>query len=368
VEAERDRPAAGTSHASAGRCDNDPPSHVLSCAAPRLPSSTLRFRLGVERWIADQQGAVAIVVGLASIGLLGVGAVVVDVGMLYAEKAELQNGADAAALAVAEGCAADACGDIWAVAQSLAEANASDGAAQVDDVDVVSQRVVVTVSSATAAGGSAVRHRLAPLLGFDETTVTATAAADWGGPIGGTAVVPLAISWCAFEAHTGGGVPSSDIEQTITYLADGGAGCHGPSGQVIPGGFGWLETDDDECGATSSSLDAQTPGKPGVSTPGTCAPIDFERIREDVVLLPIFEDAGGTGSSGWFKIHGYAAFRVTGYRFACPSGYRWNDGNSPCGSNTERFIRGYFTQFVTLDDAFQFGGPDLGARVVALTR
>ncbi|MEX2562162.1 MAG: pilus assembly protein TadG-related protein, partial [Nitriliruptoraceae bacterium] len=222
MEAESDRPGAATPHAAARHRGNDVPCDDPLRSASTLLSSRLPSYHGVKRWVADQQGAVAIIVGLASIGLLGVGAVVVDVGMLYAEKAELQNGADAAALAVAEGCAADACGDMWAVAQRLAEANASDGAAQVDDVALVSQRVVVTVSSATAAGGSAVRHRLAPLLGFDETTVTATAAADWGGPIGGTAVVPLAISWCSFEAHTGGGVPSSDIEQTITYLADDG--------------------------------------------------------------------------------------------------------------------------------------------------
>lgn len=323
--------------------------------------------MGAER-PADEDGAIAIVVGIAAIALLGFGAVVIDAGGLYAEKAELQTGADAAALAVAERCAGDACGDVWALSQTLVDANASDGVAEVADINLTSQRVEVTAATATADGGSGVRHWLAPLLGFDETAVTAVAAADWGGIVAGTAIVPLAISWCSFEVHTGGGVPSSEIEQTITYLDDDGADCHGPSGQAIPGGFGWLETDADSCAATSSTEDDQTPGKPGVSTPGTCAPIDFEALRDDVVLLPVFEDAGGTGSSGWFKIHGYAAFHVTGYRFACPSGYRWNDGTGPCGPNTARFVKGYFTKYVTLDDAFQLGGPDLGARAVGLTR
>lgn len=323
--------------------------------------------MAVER-IADEQGAVAIMVGLAAVALLGFGAVVVDAGALYAEKAELQTGADAAALAIAERCAGDACGDVWALAQTLVDANASDEVAAVTDINLTSNRVVVDVATATTAGGSGLRHWFAPLLGFDETAVTATAAADWGGLLAGTAIVPLAISWCSFEEHTGGGVPSSEIEQTITYLDDGGAGCHGPSGQVIPGGFGWLETDTDACGATSSSQDAQTQGKPGVSTPGTCAPVDFAALQNEVVLLPIFEDAGGTGNSGWFKIHGYAAFQVTGYRFACPSGYRWNDGTGPCGPNTARFVQGYFTKFVTLDDAFQMGGANLGALAVNLTQ
>lgn len=316
-----------------------------------------------------EEGAIAIMVGLAAVALLGFGAVVVDAGALYAEKAELQNGVDAAALAIAQQCADDACGDVWATAEHLAQANASDGAVDIVDVNLASNRVTVTATTATTDGGSGVRHWLAPVLGFDETSVTAVASADWGGIVGGTAVVPLAISWCSFEAHTDGGIPSDDIEQTIAYLDDGAAGgCHGPSGQVIPGGFGWLETDGGTCGATSSANDAQTPGKPGVSTPGDCAPADFSVLQNDVVLLPIFEEAGGTGSSGWFKIHGYAAFRVTGYRFACPPGYRWNDGTGPCGANTARFVRGYFTRYVTLDDSFQLGGNDLGARAVGLTQ
>ncbi|XTR53338.1 pilus assembly protein TadG-related protein [Pseudarthrobacter sp. So.54] len=41
--------------------------------------------------------------------LLGITAIVVDVGMIYAERFELQNGADAAALAIAQDCAVGNC-------------------------------------------------------------------------------------------------------------------------------------------------------------------------------------------------------------------------------------------------------------------
>ncbi len=55
--------------------------------------------------------------------LTGMGALVVDVGQLYQERAELQNGADAAALGVAKSCALGTCTP--AVAAQLADANAS---------------------------------------------------------------------------------------------------------------------------------------------------------------------------------------------------------------------------------------------------
>ena len=47
--------------------------------------------------------AVAVLIGGGV--LFGMGALVIDVGQLYQNRAELQNGADAAALAVAKSCA-----------------------------------------------------------------------------------------------------------------------------------------------------------------------------------------------------------------------------------------------------------------------
>src|SRR6266704_3179830 len=51
----------------------------------------------------DDRGAVGVLVAILMGGgvLLGMGAVVVDVGQLYSERAQLQNGADAGARAVA---------------------------------------------------------------------------------------------------------------------------------------------------------------------------------------------------------------------------------------------------------------------------
>ena len=71
------------------------------------------------------RGAVGVLVAvLIGAGVLfGMGALVIDVGQLYQNRAELQNGADAAALAVAKSCAAGTCAP--SIATQYATANAS---------------------------------------------------------------------------------------------------------------------------------------------------------------------------------------------------------------------------------------------------
>jgi Flp pilus assembly protein TadG len=91
------------------------------------------------RWLTmrrrDDRGAVAIIVAiLVPALLLGLGALVLDVGSWYAQRAQTQNGADAGALAVAQSCATGNC-DLSALAQSLAPANSN---GTIDTTSVVS--------------------------------------------------------------------------------------------------------------------------------------------------------------------------------------------------------------------------------------
>ena len=52
-----------------------------------------------------ERGAVSVLIAILMVSLLGFTALAVDVGMLYAERTQLRNGADAAALAIAQKCA-----------------------------------------------------------------------------------------------------------------------------------------------------------------------------------------------------------------------------------------------------------------------
>ena len=92
--------------------------------AVRDLTASLR-RLILARLRRDERGVVAAIVAilLGTGVLLGMGALVIDVGQIYQERAELQNGADAAALAVAKSCALGACAP--GVAGQQADGNAS---------------------------------------------------------------------------------------------------------------------------------------------------------------------------------------------------------------------------------------------------
>jgi hypothetical protein len=85
------------------------------------------------------------------------------------------------------------------------------------------------------------------------------------------------------------------------------------------------------------------------------------------VLLPIFDDFGGTGSGAWYQVYGYAAFHITGYDF----GGQFNTDKKVCGGNgSDRCVTGYFTRFVELSDAWNYSpdAPQLGSSILRLIR
>ena len=89
------------------------------------------------RRLNDDRGAAGVVVALFAVAIFGMAAFALDTAAIYEERRELQNGADAAALAVAEDCLRlpQTCnaGAADATAAGYADANAEDGAALVDD-------------------------------------------------------------------------------------------------------------------------------------------------------------------------------------------------------------------------------------------
>ncbi|SDD87634.1 TadE/TadG family type IV pilus assembly protein [Auraticoccus monumenti] len=307
----------------------------------------------------DERGAVNVVVALLMIPLIGFAAIAIDVSAMWSERQQLQTGADASALAIAQDCARQACGTPSATASSLTSANfiAGTASAQVLTPALSSATGRVTVRTSTVT-----QHVFAPLLGFDQADLSARATVRWGSPTGGSAVLPLAFGWCEFEQQTGGGLPSSTTRHTIFQTKTSDTGCTGPSGNLVPGGFGWLRTDPGTCRA-SSTISMDVPTDPGSSVPSTCTSADLVGMLDTTVLLPIFDRYQGTGSSATYHVYAYAAFRVTAYHFGGQNSY-----GSPCNGN-DRCIRGYFTTMVELDDAFEYSttAPQLGASIVSLT-
>ncbi len=234
----------------------------------------------------EERGAIGVLVAIMlGCGVLtGMGALVIDVGQLYQERAELQNGADAAALGVAKTCALGGCAPT--VAQLYANANASrltGGAAGVDMVcgsgglqgcpaptgakaDCPAPPpggtgyVQVYTSTLTAGGSTLLPPVFArTLLGnssYRGSAVLACAQAEWGAPAAATAAA-VTISACEWDQATQQGAsfgpappsppnpaPALASDQVL-MLNNTGVNNNGcatePAGSDGPDSFGWVQ-------------------------------------------------------------------------------------------------------------------------------
>jgi Flp pilus assembly protein TadG len=320
----------------------------------------------------DERGAVSVIVAVSMVALLGFVAITVDIGALYAERAELQSGADAAALAVAQDCAASGTctttgptaswlATATTTARSLANENARDGATNIASLASPAQNSVriTTGTRDGSSGAGALAFVFAPVLGIDSASPTATATAGWGSPAAGPAAIGLAFAPCEFAL--GGPIQVVSIH--------GGATCSStsPSGQNLPGGFGWLAAPAGTCSTrVDIAVNAIVSSDTGTSLPSGCGGVLAANLNR-TVLLPVYSDVGGGGSGGWYKIRGWAAFELLGWNFPGSSANNNSYTGAKCTGSCKGII-GRFVRFVSLDDRFTRGGPDLGASLVSLTQ
>ncbi|MGO4186085.1 TadE/TadG family type IV pilus assembly protein [Pseudarthrobacter sp. TAF60_1] len=304
----------------------------------------------------------SVIVALLLVVFLGFGAMAVDVSMMFAERTQLRNGADAASLAIAQTCAKYpsnvGCTSPSTLAASLANSNANDKLSNVQSVDLKTPNTVTVTVGAQEAGHTPNQVSLffARVLGINAAEVTATSTAQWGTPAKGPVIMPLAIAYCRLDLTAGS--PSGAVQVLQQAVND----CGG-----IAGGFGWI----DNPGGTTCTLTLKAGmstdsgiwfnSNTGASTPGNCTTSDFNKMNDQTVLFPLYDLATGNGSSGKYYVKGFAAFHVTAYRFPSIS---WTTG----ASVPNKAIRGYFVKFVSLSQAFELGNtPDYGAAIVRLT-
>jgi Flp pilus assembly protein TadG len=306
----------------------------------------------------NERGAVAVLVALLLVVLLGFGALAIDASMLYAQKAQLQNGADAAALAIAQDCAKRGTAlcqpAAAATAVQYAKANTNSGMADAPVPSFPAAGTVVVTTEARDANGPGMTLFLANVFGISRADVNATSTAKWGGPSGLTAAVPVAFSECQF--NLAGSTQLLTLHGTTTCVSSS------PSGQVIPGGFGWLTPDSSAvCGTTVTIASPAVSSKNGDSMPNgqVCKP-GFASLQGQTVLLPVYDSIDASGN---FHIKGFAAFQILGYNFPSQS---WNNNGTVKCTGSCTGIIGKFVKFLTLA-SLPVGGADLGAETVQLS-
>jgi hypothetical protein len=311
--------------------------------------------------------------------LIGAGALAVDVGQIYAERAQLQNGADASALAVAQACHKSGCTqtEAEAFAAELANSNSNDGDSSVSEVDL-SVPDQVTVRTSTKNGSSSVLTKLfASALDAPAVSVGAHATASIQIP-GSGAGFPLALSECQYDLSD---AVETGLLQQIRYKP-GMAGCTSTSGHAIPGGFGWLDQNAGQCQAATDTADnasydpgADYPNKPGENCDSILQSwINTLQAGDEVLgIFPVFDNAGKDKGKGWFHIRGYATFQMVGWKFGGgTTGPRtYNNSPTPATACVDpcRGIIGKFKKFESID-AFEGNsgtGDDLGTVFIRLT-
>lgn len=331
----------------------------------------------------NEQGAVSVIIAILLVVLLGFAAIAVDVGMLYAERAQLRNGADAGALSIAQTCAYNSadtkCNSsiaLGSLAKQMADANALDGQtnARVVLLDKTAGKVSVT-TGALEPGTSPNKVSLlfARALGFEEAEVSVTSHAAWGSPIAGETPFPIAFSICQVQGHVGGG-----LQVLQSHGSDANPDCnYGPSGQTVPGGFGWLAPDPGKCGALIDISVDEADSNPGNSGPSNCtATMDRWKAAINsgtypIVVLPVFYKVTGTGSGAVYDLQSFAAYEVHGWYFS-GGGNSFHNTSTDVGTaactNDCRGIIGKFVKYVSLADGYTMGAPNVnGTNIVQMT-
>ncbi|MDA8318645.1 MAG: pilus assembly protein TadG-related protein [Actinomycetota bacterium] len=366
----------------------------------------------------DDRGAVGLIVAIFLGGgvLLGMGALVVDVGQIYQNRAELQNGADAGALAVAKSCALGGCDPALAIGQATANASALTGhqagvqlvcgSDPLDGCGFGSDRpytngitdcapnpaegtnyVDVRTMTRTPTGSLLPPVFARALVGgrnYQGTTVYACAQAQWGAPAS-ESTVAFTVSACAWSGATGDGAVYASLPNPPVYadqqiILHAGSGLHGsipaedrnclsgPAHSSAPGEFGWIR---DQSGTCQVQIGGQYTGKPGASATNACKDALHQAwLSRTPVYVPVYSSVQGQGRYTSYTLLGFAAFVITGYQVPGAQASDWLDPGKLC-SPSQVCIDGFFTRAListgSLASQNESETANLGVEVIKLT-
>jgi Flp pilus assembly protein TadG len=370
----------------------------------------------------DERGALGVLVAmmLGAGVLTGMGALVLDTGQLYQERADLQDGADAGAFAVADSCASGTCGPTLSTLSTLyANENTKDGSAASTvcgsgtlgacpantgalDCPLASSLppnytgyVDVHTSTQLSGGSTLLPPVFAKTLlgnsGFTGTKVLACAQVAWGGvPSSGIGIITaFTISACEWQQATTTGTvyapdpptaPSSTLDRQIRLRSGSGTGCTSypaPDDAISKGG--WIA---ETGGCTLNNIPGTTYGvlnSGSTSSPNCNTPLfnDAQNAKnaynahtaQNPIYVPVYTKVTGSGASAVYNLLGIAGFVVTGFNIPPGGGNNtypdWLKSANSCSGSTW-CVNGYFVRtMVRVSGAF--GPANLGLYMTTLT-
>jgi Putative Flp pilus-assembly TadE/G-like len=297
--------------------------------------------------------------------LIGLAAIVVDVGSWYRADRKLQANADAAALAGAQELPADRAA---AEAAALDYAATNDGGLEAKNVKFRTTNIpndTIEVTTDRPAPGF-----FAQLFGRSSVDVRAKAAARAGVLASATGAAPIAVDWghemlhCVPQESCWGryddGVLVPGTPTTVDFTKTG------------PGAFRLLNVDGSYGGTGLSDIEAwirdgfsgpadinqwyySDPGmKPNSSHVSEA--LSHRLANEPDLLFPVYDSVQGSGAGFEYHVIGFAVFHVTGFNLH---------------GSKDSYIEGYFMDMVwtgvpSPPSGGGGGGTGFGARAVTL--
>jgi Flp pilus assembly protein TadG len=297
-----------------------------------------------------QRGQALVLMVVFMAFMLGLAALVLDVGSWFRSQRQLQSAADAAALAGAQALP-NSPGDASGLAQQYATKNASDlASADYSFGSDIFPNDRITVHLTRNAPGFFAR-----VFGIDSVHVGATATAQAKTMAQAKHVAPIV------------------VQNTQSMLAGSGCPCFGPANETTlplrtnaPGGFALVDLSGSGNGTTSNDAIANwiVNGYPDYlpvgayfSDPG--AKFNNSQIQSALnsrigteLLFPVYDTYNGGGANAGYHVIGWAAFHIESISL-----------------NGQGSLTGYFTE-VTWDGiggtSSASGGPNYGARTIQL--
>jgi len=314
-----------------------------------------------------EHGAAAVIVAITTTVVMGFLAFVTDFGMAYTNKRGLQNGADAAALAVAQeialnGSPTASCAqleatwegdpDVNAIADQFFDSNHPVAGADHSDPELscvgAGTQLVVHVDTAqestTFFGGI-----VADGLSLNQSATAVVGPAD-------TVIGLRPFSMCLGLAR------QIILEPTVNHtllLNNADFGCGGASGNWgmmdFNGGSNpaWQTKEwilDGYSGPISTAPPVYIPGDPGAPSPGGLESA-MDSILDQEIAIPVYDLLSGSGNNARFRVMGFLSIKVCAWKFQNKDGEGLcYDGDLVPVPTPQNFLQVRYTGFIPLGD------------------
>jgi Flp pilus assembly protein TadG len=303
----------------------------------------------------NERGQVVVLTVIALTVLLGMSALVLDVGAWFHSKRQLQATADAAALAGAQ-MLPDTPGA--AISTALDYANKNGGAVAGADVKITSTNGgndTISVAAKKQEPGF-----FSKVFGLNVVDVGANAKALVGVPYQALYVAPMVVN-CDHDyiknCNNNGHKPEFNKQTTLNYDPMGAPGAFGMlnlGGDQNPGSSeeaNWIVHGFDQYLAVNQNYRSD----PGAKFSSQQIESALDARLNTVLLFPVFQTLTGTGQNAQYYIIGWIGFYLQGYDVQ--------------GNGNTATLTGYFTGYIAQGILASSGGggpPNYGVKSIQL--